>query len=250
MSPIKKLPKNDSKTDLPKLDAEKIIDESDDETEDGEDELDTDDSDDEDEPTAITEIKPIKKSNKKTEKEESDEEVEEEVVESDEEADGEETDEEGGDDNFDDDDGLGGDDDDDAEQIKPNKKATKKPTKKVKDDEPEINPDEEDEEGVGQVDGDLDIEELFAESETIVVGSKKRICKKFVTKYEKVNLLCTRAKQLLGGAKPMVKNTTGLTHLEIAKLEFQHKMIPLKIVRDVPNAEPEIWLLSELEFNN
>jgi DNA-directed RNA polymerase subunit K/omega len=81
----------------------------------------------------------------------------------------------------------------------------------------------------------------------IKVGDK-RICKKFVTKYERVNLISTRALHLSEGAKPMIKNIVGLTNIEIAKLEFQNKTIPLIIERPVPNMGVEQWYLSELEF--
>jgi DNA-directed RNA polymerase subunit K/omega len=67
-------------------------------------------------------------------------------------------------------------------------------------------------------------------------------------KYEKVRLLSTRAKQLSGGAKPMIKDTTGLSSKEIALLELKNKMIPLIIERPIPNIGIERWKLSELEI--
>ena len=57
-----------------------------------------------------------------------------------------------------------------------------------------------------------------------------------------------RTKQLTQGAKPMIKNTTGLSHKEIALLELKNKIIPLIIERPIPNSGTERWRLSELEI--
>lgn len=248
--PTEPLPTNNEENDL------------DDESDDGEEEdIDLDGEEDYyEEPATTISVKPIKKSTTKTSKnnEESDEEDgenDDEPIESDEESvenSEDEGEDEEDDDAYEDDEG----DNENIDESKPKRKITKvakpKPVKKIiKDDDDAGNGDEDDEDGVGDVDVDLDIDDLFEiDAEPIKVGSSKRICKPFVTKYERVNLLSTRARQLLGGAKPMIKNTAGLNHIEIAKLEFQHKTIPLKIIRDIPNSEPEIWLLSELEFNN
>jgi DNA-directed RNA polymerase subunit K/omega len=230
-------------------------DEEDDESDDGEE---SDYSDEEEEEPTNINIKPISKTTRKkkgeVEEEESDEEdepeEEEEELEDDEEINSGDEEEEGVDqDEYDENDDVDADDDD--AKLSKTKKAKPAPKKVKEDILDDVADDEEGEDGlVALPETDLDMDELFAEQETFKVGSNKRICKKFVTKYEKVNLLCTRARQLMGGAKPMIKNTAGLTHTEIAKLEFQHKTIPLKIVREIPNSEPEIWLLSELEFNN
>ena len=57
-----------------------------------------------------------------------------------------------------------------------------------------------------------------------------------------------RSRQLAQGAKPLIKNTEGLSHKEIARLELKNKIIPLIIERPIPNAGTEKWRLSELEI--
>ncbi len=47
----------------------------------------------------------------------------------------------------------------------------------------------------------------------------------------------------------MIKNTTGLSHKEVALLELKSKVIPLIIERPIPNVGVEKWKLSELEIN-
>jgi len=85
------------------------------------------------------------------------------------------------------------------------------------------------------------------EEPVVIVENDKRITFPKLTKYEKVRLIGARAKQISLGAKVMVKNTKGLNPIEIAKLELEFKMIPMKIRRVLPNNNIEIWKLSELE---
>jgi DNA-directed RNA polymerase I, II, and III subunit RPABC2 len=85
------------------------------------------------------------------------------------------------------------------------------------------------------------------EEPLIIVENDQRITLPKLTKYEKVRLIGTRAKQISLGAKVMVKNTKGLNPIEIAKLELEEKMIPMKIKRILPDNKVEIWKLSELE---
>lgn len=67
-----------------------------------------------------------------------------------------------------------------------------------------------------------------------------------LTKYERIRLLATRTVQLTMGAKPMIKNVEGISAREIAQLELEHRMIPLYIVRPLPNGKKELWALNEL----
>ncbi len=94
---------------------------------------------------------------------------------------------------------------------------------------------------------DMYYDELFADDE-FKMKKNVRLTKPILFKYEKVRLLSTRAKQLAQGAKPMIKNTTGLSSKEIALLELKNKVIPLIIERPVPNSGVERWKLSELEI--
>jgi len=119
-------------------------------------------------------------------------------------------------------------------------KSSKKKHKKVKEEEEDK-------------DDDLceyNYDEIYDEKKEeplIIVDNDQRITLPKLTKYEKVRLIGTRAKQISLGAKVMVKNTKGLNPIEIAKLELEEKMIPMKIKRILPDNKVEIWRLSELE---
>jgi DNA-directed RNA polymerases I, II, and III subunit RPABC2 len=100
---------------------------------------------------------------------------------------------------------------------------------------------------------EYDYNEIYDEKKeepSILVNSEDRITLPKLTKYERVRLIGTRAKQISLGAKVMVKNTNGLSSIEIAKLELSYKMIPMKIKRVLPDNKIEIWKLSELELDN
>jgi DNA-directed RNA polymerase I, II, and III subunit RPABC2 len=88
------------------------------------------------------------------------------------------------------------------------------------------------------------------EEPRVTVENSERITLPKLTKYERVRLIGTRAKQISLGAKVMIKNTTGLNPIEIAKLELEHKIIPMKIKRVLPDNKVEIWKLSELDIDN
>lgn len=94
---------------------------------------------------------------------------------------------------------------------------------------------------------ELDFDELFGE-ETLIINTNSKLTKPILTKYEFVRLLTDRSKQLAQGAKPMIKNISGLSSKEIAKLELKNKIIPLIIERPIPNSVPERWKLTELEI--
>ena len=78
------------------------------------------------------------------------------------------------------------------------------------------------------------------------VSNDKRITKNYMTIYERVRLLGERAKQLSLGAKPMVKNVDNLGPKEIARLELEQKVLPLIIIRTLPNGLKEKWQVNEL----
>jgi len=96
-------------------------------------------------------------------------------------------------------------------------------------------------------DNDFDLDEYFKDDD-IIITKTGRVGKPILFKYEKVRLLSDRSRQLAEGAKPMIKNTSGLSHKEIALLELKNKLIPLIIERPIPNAGSERWRLSELEI--
>jgi DNA-directed RNA polymerase I, II, and III subunit RPABC2 len=134
---------------------------------------------------------------------------------------------------------------DDEEGVKPKKS---KVVKKKKDDD-----DEDDESKLDDDICEYDYSEIYDEKKeepSVLVENSQRITLPKLTKYERVRIIGTRSKQISLGAKVMIKNTTGLNPIEIAKLELEHKMIPMKIKRVLPDNKIEIWKLSELDIDN
>jgi DNA-directed RNA polymerase I, II, and III subunit RPABC2 len=80
------------------------------------------------------------------------------------------------------------------------------------------------------------------------VPKEDRITMPYLTKYERVRVLGTRAKQISLGAKILVKNVdlTTKNPFEIAKIELSLGIIPFKIRRPLPNGKVEEWKISEL----
>lgn len=100
--------------------------------------------------------------------------------------------------------------------------------------------------------GDFNLECLLADAEEEdvyidPVEATIKISLPKLTKYERVRILGTRAKQLALGAPPLVKNVSNKSPIEIAEIELMMNMIPFKIKRPLPNNTYEIWKLSELE---
>jgi DNA-directed RNA polymerase subunit K/omega len=95
-----------------------------------------------------------------------------------------------------------------------------------------------------------DNEETEDTIESKYVTADQRISKPVLTKFERVRILSDRAKQLLLGAKPMIKNTDNLGPKEIARLELEHGVIPFSIERPLPNGKIEIWKIKELRIVN
>ena len=101
---------------------------------------------------------------------------------------------------------------------------------------------------------DIEIEDDFLEDdniETVIfVEPAKRITKNFMTIYERVRILGERAKQLSLGAKPLIKGAENMDPKVVAKMELEKKIIPLIIIRPLPNGQKEKWRVSELEIIN
>jgi DNA-directed RNA polymerase I, II, and III subunit RPABC2 len=138
--------------------------------------------------------------------------------------------------------------DDDENAVKPKKGKSKPKSKKVSSEEDDTKVNDLDDE-----DCEYDYNEIYDEKKeepSVVVKPEDRITLPKLTKYERVRLIGTRAKQISLGAKVMVKDTNGLNSIEIAKLELSFKMIPMKIKRVLPDNKIEIWKLSELELDN
>jgi DNA-directed RNA polymerase subunit K/omega len=101
---------------------------------------------------------------------------------------------------------------------------------------------------------DIEVEDDFFEDEQIETNTfiepSKRITKKYMTIYERVRVLGERAKQLSLGAKPLIKGAENLDPKTVAKMELEKKVIPLIIIRTLPNGQKEKWRVSELEIIN
>jgi DNA-directed RNA polymerase subunit K/omega len=75
------------------------------------------------------------------------------------------------------------------------------------------------------------------------VNPEDRIAPALLTHYEMVRIIGERTKQLMEGAKPLVKNYQGLPYDRIAIEELKMNMVPFKIVRPMPNGTLELWKL-------
>ena len=80
------------------------------------------------------------------------------------------------------------------------------------------------------------------------IPDNERISLPYLTKYEKVNLIGTRAKQISDGSDIYVISKNVKTAIDISKLELEYKRQPFKIKRTMPDGRYEIWSLNELEI--
>jgi DNA-directed RNA polymerase I, II, and III subunit RPABC2 len=71
----------------------------------------------------------------------------------------------------------------------------------------------------------------------------------FLSRYEKARILGERARQINGGAKPMVEvDPTIIDGYLIALKELEEKRIPFIIQRPLPNGGSEYWRVTDLEI--
>ena len=87
-------------------------------------------------------------------------------------------------------------------------------------------------------------------SELTILNGNDRITNPRLTKYEMVRLLGERTKQLIMGAKPLIKNHQDYSYEEIAIQELKLNMIPFKVKRPLPDNKIEIWKIDELDKNH
>lgn len=104
-----------------------------------------------------------------------------------------------------------------------------------------------DEEGSDDLDYESEDEQINVTTSEYVPDNE-RISKPYLTKYEYVRILGDRTKQLIEGAKPLIKNYKNLSPKEIAKLEIKYKTIPFYIHRTLPSGKIERWKVSELSI--
>lgn len=80
------------------------------------------------------------------------------------------------------------------------------------------------------------------------VKPDERVTKPFLFEFERVRILGERAKQLSLGAKPMLKNIENYDPKMIARMELKNKVLPLIILRELPDGRIEKWKVSELNY--
>jgi DNA-directed RNA polymerase subunit K/omega len=104
--------------------------------------------------------------------------------------------------------------------------------------------------------GDIIFDECLAENDIIdeeeeleLVPDSERVSFPKLSKYERVRILAIITKQLAMADPPFVKNIYGKSPAEIAEIELNYNMIPIKIKRQLPNNKYELWKLCELEKN-
>jgi len=85
-----------------------------------------------------------------------------------------------------------------------------------------------------------------------VTDEEEMITRPFLTRYEKIRAVATRAANITNGAKILIKGVTLETHTakEIALLELKLKVMPFIIKRDLPNGEFERISINKLEDIN
>ena len=67
----------------------------------------------------------------------------------------------------------------------------------------------------------------------------------FLTKYEKVRIIGTRAEQLEAGAPPVIDIGNLTSSIEIAENELKERKIPMVVIRNMPNGNQIKIPLSE-----
>ncbi len=101
-------------------------------------------------------------------------------------------------------------------------------------------------------DEDLDVDDINKSEKKLLeskyVKENERKTKPFLFDFERVRILGERARQLSLGAKPMLKNLDNMNPKYVAKLELEKKVIPLIILRELPNGLIEKWKVSELNY--
>ena len=94
---------------------------------------------------------------------------------------------------------------------------------------------------------DFNADENELNSELYVKPNDRRTANRLFL-YEKVRILGDRTAQIAQGAKPMIKGVEGMDPRTITQLELESKMIPIKIIRPLPNGMKEKWSLKELHL--
>lgn len=81
----------------------------------------------------------------------------------------------------------------------------------------------------------------------------KRKTSNFMTRYEYTKLISARAVQISNGGErgtPLVKIEGVFDPIEIAKAELKERVIPLKIVRNLPDGTVEEFSIDEINIRD
>lgn len=122
------------------------------------------------------------------------------------------------------------------------------------DDDEELEEDEDDDNiDIDDEDEDEVLDEthvLFEEDYNLLlkqedIGPDDKLNNYRLSVYERTRILGTRAKQISTGASPFVKNVSSLTPIEVATEELNNKLVPIKLIRELPNGITETWNLNE-----
>lgn len=94
---------------------------------------------------------------------------------------------------------------------------------------------------------DEDDDDDDTEVELKVVANEDRATKPFLTNNEFINILITRTGQLQQGAKPMIiiESNQKISEKDIALLELKNKVNLIKVKRELPNGNIELWNIDE-----
>jgi DNA-directed RNA polymerase subunit K/omega len=80
-----------------------------------------------------------------------------------------------------------------------------------------------------------------------IVDKKDRITGNYLTKYDAIRIVSTRAAQLQNGAPALIEVPKDINYVELAILELKHGKTPFKLIRRLPNNEVEVFELSEMK---
>ena len=97
----------------------------------------------------------------------------------------------------------------------------------------------------GDADGGRDRWHLEGDGAAEDIGPDDKLNNYRLSVYERTRILGTRAKQISTAASPFVKNVSSLTPIEVATEELNNKLVPIKLIRELPNGITETWNLNE-----
>ena len=92
---------------------------------------------------------------------------------------------------------------------------------------------------------DVNTEKRVLENQKKFVNKDERITRPILYNYEFVRMVGLREYQLTLGAKPLIKHNN-LSYKEISYEEIKHNVIPLILIRTLPNGNIEKWNIEEL----